>query len=716
MTPIFSYFLQGSFVTFMFLLFYKLLLRKDTFFKWGRWYFLCAVIASFLLPLVDVSFLLYGPTKQAIFVNYIPDLSFSAITVEENVTHEIFYNLLFAGIIVMSMRLILQMKALVKLRKNKKINKQANFKIVELEERINPFSFFNEIYINPLLHTDAEMHEIIQHEQFHIEQKHTLDILLGEALTIAFWFNPFAWLLKNELKQNLEYLTDKLVLQSGIDAKHYQYNLLKVSGLQNNIAAANHFHFLKLKNRIIMMNKQQSKPYRLAKYLLLVPVVAVMLMAFSQRKQLMEAMNTIAVADTIPVPTPPSVDITVINSPTDPVAPKDKPLPADVKQVEVNKSNGTHKITITLKNGKKEMYNMKNAEEKKAFEKKYGEWTEPTAPLAPLSPLTPPSAPIAPLSPIAPISEPYLSADIKSMNVTKKDGANKISLELKNGNKEEYDLNNANDKKRFEEKYGPLNPPPPPPPPIEKKKTALNEKGFYLSVADDAGECVIIVKDKNKKILEALRLTDWDAAKSIYERKYGKVPELKETTVQTNTNASKDGPGNPYTSVKINSTINYSNSVNLNNELVIVDGVEQPKGVLINNIDVNTIESISVLKDKSAVAIYGEKGKNGVIIIKTKKAVKTASPIITGVGTTNKNNTVTITGTGTNSNTTTTSTLTGDYKDALVIVDGKEMTTAEMDLKIKPEQIKSIHILKGEAAIKKFGDKGKNGVIEIELK
>ena len=686
MTPIFSYFLQGSFVTFMFVMFYKLLLRKDTFFKWSRWYFLCSVIASFLLPLVDVSFLLHGPNKQATFVNYIPDLSFSAITAETNLTHVIFYNLLFAGIIVMSMRLVLQLKALVKLRKNKKINTQANFKIVELEERINPFSFFNEIYINPLLHTNAEMNEIIKHEQFHIEQKHTLDILLGEALTIAFWFNPFAWLLKNELKQNLEYLTDKLVLQSGIDAKHYQYNLLKVSALRNNIAAANHFYFLKLKNRIIMMNKQQSKPYRLAKYLILVPVVAVMLMAFSQRKQLMEAMNTIAVADTIPVPTPPSVEITVIKTPTDPVAPKDKPLPSDVKQIDVSKSKGVNKITITLKNSKKEVYDMNNAEQKKAFEKKYGEWVEPTAPLAPLSPFNPPSVSIAPLSPLTPVNEPYLPDEVKSMNVTKKDGANKITLELKNGKKEVYDLNNADDKKRFEEKYGQLNPPPPPPP-IEKKKTALNEKGFYLSVADDAGECVIIIKDKNKKILEAVRLTDWDAAKSIYESKYGKVTELKETAVPINTNASKDGPANPYSA--ISSKLTFKNG---ETPLIIINGAEMPYGYDLNSIEVSDIESVSVLKDKSATAIYGEKGKTGVVIITTKKN-KSGPTIIT------KSQTTPI----------------SSSSETIYVLEGKVITKEEMN-KIDPKQIKSIDVLKDEKAVAEFGEQGKNGVIKITLK
>ncbi len=183
-------------------------------------------------------------------IRILPDLSFKTKKTAPGAREIFLSSLLYAGIAVMTIRLLMQMAALLALRKNKRISTLHPVKIVELKEQVNPFSFFNEIYVNPQLHSEAELEEIIRHEQFHIEQKHTIDILLGEVLTIVFWFNPFAWLLRNELKQNLEFLTDKLVLETGIDAKHYQYNLLKVSGLQNNIAAANH-SFLKLKTELL---------------------------------------------------------------------------------------------------------------------------------------------------------------------------------------------------------------------------------------------------------------------------------------------------------------------------------------------------------------------------------------------------------------------------------------------------------------------------------
>ena len=647
MPPIFAYFLQGSGVICMFVLFYKLLLRNETFFKWSRWYFLGAVAASFLLPLIDVSYLLHEPTKQATFVNYIPDLSFAAITAEINFTYEILYNLLFAGIIVMTMRLVLQMKALVKLRKNKKISSQANFKIVELEERINPFSFFNEIYINPLLHTDSEMQEIIKHEQFHIDQKHTLDILLSEVVTIAFWFNPFAWVLKNELKQNLEYLTDKLVLQSGIDAKHYQYNLLKVSALQNNITTANHFYFLKLKNRIIMMNKKQTHPFHVIKFLLLVPIVALLLMAFTERKQWIASLQEPVRKDTVPTPPKPPVvnEIKIKQS----VSPADeKQLPSDVAAMHVIKRKDENKVSITLKNGKKEFFDLSKPEDKKRLEQKY-KWLADA--LAQPFDINPPVSPADVVMAPNPSSKPdHATAPAEYM---------------------------------FQ----------------ERPEVLLNENGYYLSIADDNGECVVIVKDKSKKITEAIKLTDWDANKNMYEKKYGKLPAAKTinkvTVVAPNTDASISGPGNPYNMGKAS-----FNSI-ITKTLIIIDGVEQPIGFNLNVFDPNNIASISILKDKSATTLYGEKGVNGVIVVTTKKHVQ---------------KTITVNGAVGSTITTTPSTFGSEFKDALYIVDGKEMTAVVLKQKINPEQIKSISILKGNAALVKYGDKGKNGVIEVELK
>lgn len=619
MTPLFSYFLQGSLVTAIFLLFYKLLLRRDTFFKWSRWYFITAALAGFILPLVDVSVLFTGTTTQSQVIAYLPDLSFSAVRLSSNPWESFIRNLLYAGIVVMAVRLLMQMVALVQLRKNKRISKQHPVKIVELKEHINPFSFFNEIYVNPQLHSEAELEEIIRHEQFHIQQKHTLDILLGEVLTIVFWFNPFAWILKNELKQNLEFLTDKLVLESGIDAKHYQYNLLKVSVLQNNITAANHFHFLKLKNRIIMMNKKQTNPYHAIKFLLLVPIVAVLLMAFAERKQLLQSFNKVVLHDTLP-PTAPLPPLEKLNNMPSASPPVDKKIAADIKQMDVINKDGIKKVTITLKNGTKEIYNLNKEEDKKKFEKKYGKLADAPAP--------PPAPPADIQSPVAAVDvvvapDPPASPDV----------AIGTTVHVRN-------------------------------------EVPINDKGYYLSIADDNGECVVIVKNKDKKIMEALRLTEWDAAKDSYEKKYGKIPAVHEHTTTIVTTPT----GSSY-----NKTISTNSS--------------------------------SPAKVEVAVTVNKNNSSNTSPTVANTNKTNAATTV-------NTKNTVTVTTSDGEKLTTPAGKLkisTSDESTPLYVVDGKIVSKEEVD-KIDPGKIESINILKGDKATDEYGEKGKNGVIKINLK
>ncbi|MBI3720038.1 MAG: hypothetical protein HY252_15755 [Sphingobacteriales bacterium] len=581
MTPLVSWFVKGSLVTVIFFLFYKLLLRRDTFFKWSRWYFVLAILCSFLIPLIDVSKIIQQPEQSISLFNYIPNLSFTQQTSSANWSSILLNNLLFAGMLVMLFRLIIQFRALLLLRKNKTILAQKDFRIIELKEPVNPFSFFNDIYVNPAIHTEAELQEIIRHEQFHVQQKHTIDILLGEILTIVFWFNPFAWLLKNELKQNLEFLTDKLVLESGIDAKHYQYNLLKVSGIQNNIAAANHFHFLKLKNRIIMMNKKQTRPYQLAKYLLLVPVVAVMLMAFSNRAEMMRAIKQVTIADISPVK---SSDTDVIPDKPSVIIPDglSSPKPDDITTINIVKKDGVKKATVVLKNGKTEVYDLSDPHQKKLFDEKYGELT------------TPPTPPVPP-------AKTGLPDDVIMKDYINDRGEQKIIIQHKNGKKETYNLSNPKEKKLYEEKYGKLLAPPAP---------------DGLIPATDA------------------------------------VPPAPPVII------ADTAPKQPK-------------------PMVVVDGIAMPVEYNVSKIDPSTIKEVNVLKGDAAIAIYGEKGNNGVIQVSTKSYTT---------------------------------------KKALLIVDGKEMSWNDFEAKYKPEQIKSMNVLKGDKATSKYGDKAKEGAIEVTLK
>jgi hypothetical protein len=148
-----------------------------------------------------------------------------------------------------------------------------------MDTDVLPFSFGNAIFINQHRHTEAELQEIIRHEFVHIRQRHTIDVLFTELLCILNWYNPAAWGLRRAVRQNLEFIADNEVLQSGLDKQTYQYLLLNVMG-QPQFRIATPFNFSSLKNRIVMMNKMKSAKAHLVKFLFMLPLLAVLLLSF----------------------------------------------------------------------------------------------------------------------------------------------------------------------------------------------------------------------------------------------------------------------------------------------------------------------------------------------------------------------------------------------------------------------------------------------------
>jgi TonB family protein len=136
---------------------------------------------------------------------------------------------------------------------------------------ILPFSFFGKIVISRKIYTNTELNEILLHEQTHVQQWHSIDVILSEILCIFGWFNPAAWRLKREIRLNLEYLADGAVIAKGYDSENYQLNLLQLSYQKNIANITNNFNFSPLKKRIIMMNKAKTKNVGLFKYLLILP-------------------------------------------------------------------------------------------------------------------------------------------------------------------------------------------------------------------------------------------------------------------------------------------------------------------------------------------------------------------------------------------------------------------------------------------------------------
>ena len=175
------------------------------------------------------------------------------------------------------LRFFWQLVSIVRLRSKCRTTDINGTKVYLLESDEGPFSFFNWIFINPTKHNRQETDEIMTHELAHCRQLHSVDILFTELFAIVFWANPFVWLLKREVRLNLEYLADNNVLAGGTDSKKYQYHLLGLAYRKNVATISNNFNVLPLKKRIKMMNKKRTKRIAKVKYALYIPLAAALL-------------------------------------------------------------------------------------------------------------------------------------------------------------------------------------------------------------------------------------------------------------------------------------------------------------------------------------------------------------------------------------------------------------------------------------------------------
>ncbi|MGJ7032180.1 M56 family metallopeptidase [Niabella hirudinis] len=295
MPVIIDYILKLSVCLAVVYLFYQLFLRRLTFYNWNRWYLLGYGVLSFIIPLIDVMpELQKKELDRSALVQMIPTFGFASDTADTSLLESLSvwdWVMVAAalGSLALLLRFFIMFLSFMRVKKRAQLISDAHTRIYQLDEDIRPFSFGNAIFINTELHSGEELEEIIRHEFVHVRQKHTIDIIWSELLCILLWFNPFVWLLRKSLKQNLEFLADKQVLQNGMDKKEYQYLLLKVMG-NRQFAFANHFNFSSLKNRIAMMNTIKSAKVHLTKFLFLLPVVAVLLLAF--RKEIKNEFET----------------------------------------------------------------------------------------------------------------------------------------------------------------------------------------------------------------------------------------------------------------------------------------------------------------------------------------------------------------------------------------------------------------------------------------
>lgn len=256
---------------------YILCLKKDTFFNLRRYYFLFAMVFSLGFPLLTIEIPLYEGNETQLPVYWLSEMDEVIVDTDTEKSAINIGLLLFAGLalisIILAIKFLIQLCSIVKLKVENESEKIADCKIVKLKDKkTQPFSFFNWIFLNYDGRIHKNIAEIITHEQVHVRQYHSVDVILAEILCICFWWNPFAWLLKKEMRINHEYLADQGVLQAGFNTKEYQYILLHESNKNIGIPLINNFNVSQLKKRITMMNKEKTSLGKATKYLMIIPL------------------------------------------------------------------------------------------------------------------------------------------------------------------------------------------------------------------------------------------------------------------------------------------------------------------------------------------------------------------------------------------------------------------------------------------------------------
>src|SRR5699024_1575068 len=136
-------------------------------------------------------------------------------------------------------------------------------------------SFFNTIVYNPKLHPKSELKLILKHEEAHVKNRHSIDVILSNLLLFINWFNPFCWLYRKRISENLEFLADQETIQKLDCSIDYQRSLLNFVIIEDRAFPVNHFHKSFIARRIQKLQKIESKKYAGLKFALILPLLTI---------------------------------------------------------------------------------------------------------------------------------------------------------------------------------------------------------------------------------------------------------------------------------------------------------------------------------------------------------------------------------------------------------------------------------------------------------
>lgn len=275
-------------------LMYILLIRRKTFHRIKRFVLLAIILSSLIIPELtipvnpertDVVFEQQKPAFLSAVLSVIPEKTDSSTQEQtpENKTVSLIQLIYLTGFTIQIILLLNAMRRIfILFRKSDKI-KYNGLRLALIPQNNSPFCFGRYIMISE---KDFQEHgdKIIRHEQTHLNAWHGFDLLIIEIYLALTWYNPFAWLIRFEIKQNHEFEADRNVLRSGYEPTDYQLLLVKTAVGERRFRLANQFYQINIKTRINMMNKRKSSSLAMLRIMFFIPLIALMVQVFAQKE------------------------------------------------------------------------------------------------------------------------------------------------------------------------------------------------------------------------------------------------------------------------------------------------------------------------------------------------------------------------------------------------------------------------------------------------
>jgi len=576
-----EYLLKASGLVVVLFLFYYLFLKNETFFKSIRSYFLIGLIVVISLPLIEIPVYVDYAVNQLNNVEFVEVMEAPSETLKSIDWTAIIGAIYLIGLLFFIFKFLIQLTSLIYLISKHQFYKDGMYYFIETSKDISPFSFFNVIIFNNKNFSSEELEQIINHEKAHVMQWHSLDTLLAHILVILLWFNPFVWLYKKAVQQNLEFLADSYALELANNQKLYQLTMLKTSQAAYCTDISNNFYNSLIKKRIVMLHKNRSTNKRQWKYALLIPMLIAFVFTFNtktiaQDQKLME----IDEIDEL------NVELIINKDSKDETIKKEKEffkkefnVDLNFKGIKRNKVGEITAIKITAKS--------------KGSSANYA---------------------VSGDTPIKPIKISYNSEGEKiSIGAGKvlhkkhyeyrvhKDGNVEVTKHKDKKGNYVFITSEGDDIKWKSKDDNEL---------IEVEEITITKKGdnTWTHKEGETHVNVEVIKSKDGKNL--VKIIEDDGEK--------KVIEIIEDGDKNVFHIKKDG--DKLKKHKISKTDNFVfiSDGDGKEPLIFIDGKEASKEEM-EKLDSNSIESVNVYKGESAIKKYGEKAKNGVIQITTKK-------------------------------------------------------------------------------------------------